>query len=300
MWQSQTSQRQPNDMSEPVIITVEGRVGVIELARPDKFNCLYRRAWELIAAAREDFEKNNDVRAILIRAQGKNFCKGADLDEVKSIRGNEAKVRSLMDLGHGTLLALEASPLPVVAAVQGLALAGGLELMLGADVVFAAKSARLGDQHAQYGLIPGWGSSQRPPRLIGLRRALDLMYSGKWLTADEALAIGLVNYVVDDDALQDEAMAYAAKLSERSRQGLAEIKPLRATALVLATRTLWHSKWKPQRAISSALTPPKVSQPLKPDANRFSIDAFQISRQPLKIQEYRNDRPLRRFRQAAH
>ena len=226
MLRSLTSPRQLNDMSDPIIVTIEGRVGVIELARPDKFNCLSRRAWELIAATRDDFEKSNEVRAILIRAQGKNFCTGADLDEVKSIRDDDAKVRSLMDLGHNTLLALEASPLPVVAAVQGLALAGGLELMLGADVAFAAKSARLGDQHAQYGLIPGWGSSQRLPRLIGLRRALDLMYSGKWLTADEAHAIGLVNYVVDDDALQQEAMAYAEKLTQRSRQGLAEMKRL--------------------------------------------------------------------------
>ncbi|MEM8974397.1 MAG: enoyl-CoA hydratase/isomerase family protein [Pseudomonadota bacterium] len=220
-------------MSEPVIITVEDRVGVIELARPDKFNCLSRSAWELIATARNDFEQSNDVRAILIRAQGKNFCTGADLDEVKSIRDDEAKVRSLMDLGHNTLLALEASPLPVVAAVQGLALAGGLELMLGADVVFAAKTARLGDQHAQYGLIPGWGSSQRLARLIGLRRALDLMYSGKWLTAEEAHAIGLVNTLSEDETLHADAMAYATQLTKRSRQGLAEMKRLARTGLDL-------------------------------------------------------------------
>ncbi len=221
-------------MSEPVIVTIEGRVGIIELARPDKFNCLSKRAWELISGAREDFENNEDVRAILIRAQGKNFCTGADLEEVKSIRDDETKVRSLMDLGHNTLLALEAGPLPVVAAVQGLALAGGLELMLGADVVFAAKSARLGDQHAQYGLIPGWGSSQRLPRLIGLRRALDLMYSGKWLTAEEAHAIGLVNTVSEDDALQADAMVYATQLTERSRQGLAEMKRLAREGLALS------------------------------------------------------------------
>ena len=106
--------------------------------------------------------------------------------------------------------------------------------MLGADVAFAAKSARLGDQHAQYGLIPGWGSSQRLPRLIGLRCALDLMYSGKWLTADEAHAIGLVNYVVGDEALQQEAMAYAVELTQRSRQGLAEMKRLGREGLDLS------------------------------------------------------------------
>ena len=223
-------------MSEPINVTTEGRVGIIELARPDKFNCLSRRAWELIDGARVDFEANADVRAILVRAQGKNFCTGADLDEVKSIQNDEAKVKSLMDLGHNALLSLEESPLPVVAAVQGLALAGGLELMLGADVVFAAKSSRMGDQHAQYGLIPGWGNSQRLPRLIGLRRALDLMYSAKWLTADEAHAIGLVNTVSDDDTLQNDAKAYAEQLTERRRQGLAEMKRLAREGLSLNSR----------------------------------------------------------------
>ena len=220
-------------MSEPVHITVKGRVGIIELARPDKFNCLSQQAWELIDNARVTFEANPDVRAILIRAQGKNFCTGADLDQVKSIRDDEDKVRQLMDLGHNALLQLEAGPLPVVAAVQGLALAGGLELMLAADVVFAGKSARLGDQHAQYGLIPGWGGSQRLPRLVGLRRALDLMFSGKWLTSDEAQEIGLVTAVCDDAALQNDAMAYAEKLTERSRQGLAEMKRLAREGLEL-------------------------------------------------------------------
>ena len=142
--------------SEPVSVTTQDRVGIIELARPEKFNCLSMRAWELIDDARRRFEGDPTVRAIVIRAQGKNFCTGADLDEVKGMGPDLDKVHAFVDRGHKALLALEASPVPVVAAVQGLCLAGGLELMLGADVVFAARSARLGDQHAQYGLLPGW------------------------------------------------------------------------------------------------------------------------------------------------
>jgi len=116
--------------------------------------------------------------------------------------------------------------LPVVAAVQGLCLAGGLELMMGADVVFAGRSARLGDQHAQYGLLPGWGGTQRLPRIVGLRRALDIMYTARWLDAEEARQIGLVNHVVEDEALWRAAMDYAVKLTERSRRGLSEMKRL--------------------------------------------------------------------------
>lgn len=105
--------------------------------------------------------------------------------------------------------------------------------MLAADVVFAARSARLGDQHAQYGLLPGWGGSQRLPRTIGVRRALDLMFSARWLSADEALGMGLVNYVVNDDALWRESAGYAATLATRSREGLAQMKHLARDGMAL-------------------------------------------------------------------
>lgn len=213
-------------MREPVLTSIEDRIGVIELARADKFNCLSMRSWELIDAAQAAFEADGRVRTMMIRAQGEHFCTGADLDEVKAIRSDRARTKAFIERGHRAILSLEASPLPVIVAVQGLCLAGGLELMLAADIAFAAKTARFGDQHAQYGLVPGWGGSQRLPRLLGTRRALDLMFSAKWLTADEALALGLVNYVTDDDQLRAEAFAYGAKLTERSRRGLAEMKRL--------------------------------------------------------------------------
>lgn len=223
-------------MSEPIKVSADRGVGIIELARPEKFNCLSSRAWELIEKTRRDFEAKRDVRVILIRAQGKNFCTGADLDEVESIKGDPARVREFVERGHKALLALEEGPLPVLAAVQGLCLAGGTELMLGADVVLAAKSARIGDQHAQYGLVPGWGGSQRLARVVGLRRALDIMFSARWLSADEAFAIGLVNIVTADDELQATAMEYALKLTERSRLGLAEMKRLAREGMALEQR----------------------------------------------------------------
>jgi enoyl-CoA hydratase/carnithine racemase len=220
-------------VNEPVSITVDAQVGIIELARPDKFNCLSSQAWELIDGARRRFEADTGVRAIVIRAQGKNFCTGADLDEVKSIGNDLDKALAFVARGHKALLALEASPLPVVAAVQGLCLAGGLELMLGADVVLAARSARIGDQHAQFGLIPGMGGTQRLPRVVGVRRALDIMFTARWLDAEEARQIGLVNTVVDDEQLWTLALEYAVKLTERSPRGLAEMKRLARDGLGL-------------------------------------------------------------------
>jgi len=213
-------------MSEPVTVSIEDGVGIIELSRPGKFNCLSSEVKDGIDAARRRFEDSAAVRAILVRAQGKHFCTGADLDEVKAARTDRDRLQAFIVGGLAVLARLEASPLPVIAAVQGLCLAGGTELMLACDVVFAARSAQFGDQHAQFGLLPGWGGSQRFPRIIGLRRAMDLFFSARWISAEEALAWGLVNYVCDDDALSDEAMAYCRRLATRSRTGLAEMKRL--------------------------------------------------------------------------
>jgi enoyl-CoA hydratase len=212
---------------QPLVEGREGAVGIIELARPEKFNCLSLAVHAGIEAAMNGFEKPGcGVRAVLIRAQGKHFCTGADLDEVKGLRSDPAKIDHFIRYGHAVLQRLEASPLPVVAACQGLALAGGSELMMACDVIFASTDFRIGDQHAQYGLVPGWGGSQRLPRIVGLRRALDLFYSARWIDAPTALQWGLVNYVVEPDKLGEAALAYCAQLVTRSSGGLATMKRL--------------------------------------------------------------------------
>lgn len=213
-------------MSEPIITQVQDGVGIMVLSRPDKFNCLSRAAHAAIQQACDAFDADGSVRAILIRAEGDHFCTGADLQEITGMMDDPAAVEAFMSFGHQTMVRIEQSPLPVVVAVQGLCLAGGLELMLAADICFAAQSARFGDQHSRFGLLPGWGASQRLPRLIGMRRALDLMYSGRWLEAEDAQRIGLVNYVVEDAALRTEAMRYCTELAGRARGGLSEMKRL--------------------------------------------------------------------------
>ena len=213
--------------SSPVAISRAGAVGIIELARPEKFNCLSMAVHAAIEAALNDFEKpGSGVRAVLIRAQGKHFCTGADLDEVKSLRSDPAKIKHFISYGHAVLRRLEASELPIVAACQGLALAGGSELMLACDVIFAASDFRIGDQHAQYGLVPGWGGSQRFPRIAGLRRGLDMFFSARWIDADTALQWGVVNYVVEPEKLGEAALEYCDKITTRSRIGIATMKRL--------------------------------------------------------------------------
>ncbi|WP_298277444.1 enoyl-CoA hydratase/isomerase family protein [uncultured Bradyrhizobium sp.] len=222
-------------MSDPVNVSVEGSVGIIELARPEKSNCLSLKAHECISRAREKFEADRNVRSILICAQGKHFCTGADLTEVKSKLMDARALDYFIAFGMEGLRKLEQSHLPVIGAVQGLCLAGGIELMLSCDVCFAAESAQFGDQHAQFGLIPGWGGSQRLTRLMGLRRALDLMFSARWLKADEAKEAGLVNYIVPDEELRQAALAYCQKIATRSRPGIAEMKRLAREGADMAT-----------------------------------------------------------------
>jgi len=213
-------------MEAPVLIEVKDGVGLATLNRPDKFNCLSAAIVAGLDEALTEFEDNEVVRAVLIQGRGKNFCTGADLDEVMEARKSRTSLEAFIANGHRVLERLEQTDLPVVAAVHGLCLAGGLELMMACDVVFAARSAQLGCQHARYGLVPGWGGTQRLARLAGARRALDLMFSGRWLKSGEAQDWGLVNHVIDDEALAGEAEAYCGDLARKSPDGLAAMKRL--------------------------------------------------------------------------
>lgn len=211
---------------EVVRIWTEGPVGIMELNRPQVFNCLALSVMEALNAGMRRFEDGEQVRAVLIRSTGKHFCTGADLDEVKGKRSDLDALKHFISYGHGVLRSMENSTLPVVVAVQGLALAGGLELMMAADVAFAGETAKLGCQHAQFGLIPGWGGTQRLPRLVGERRALDLMFSARWISAQDAQQWGLVNYVVPDAELHAKAMDYCQTLATRNTNGIAMMKRL--------------------------------------------------------------------------
>ena len=216
-------------MTEPVVVShVEEHVGLISVNRPDKFNCLSMEVHQALQDALNSHEKNPQVRVILLCSEGKHFCTGADLDEVKSkIETNDDKViREFVELGHETCRGFEKSALPVVGAIQGFCLAGGLEISLGCDLLFAADDAVFGDQHANYGLIPGWGGSQRLTRIISFRRALDLMLSGRRLKAKEAQEWGMVNYIVPAESLREEALKYCHLLASKSADGLAMMKQL--------------------------------------------------------------------------
>jgi enoyl-CoA hydratase len=172
-----------------------GGVARITLNRPDRLNAISPELLEDLDRACAAVEGDPGVRVATLTAAGRVFCAGADLRAVKKLSPDPRRWDEFMGLWHRVFDRIEALPVPVIAGVHGLALAGGLELVLVADLVVADEAARLGDQHANFGLVAGGGGSQRLPRLIGARRAKELMFLGGWLGAAEALAWGLVNRV---------------------------------------------------------------------------------------------------------
>jgi len=218
--------------TESILFERRDGVGWVTLNRPEAMNSLnpqlIREFDQALTAAEEDPE----VRVLVVTGAGRGFCAGADLKYVGGEIANsfdESLLAFLREIG-AVFDRLEALPLPTIAAVNGLALAGGLELVLCCDLVVAAESAKLGDAHANYGLLPGGGGSIRLPRKIGPTRAKALLYTGEFLPAEELRACGLVNQVVPLDRLFGAVEQLAASISRKSPLGLRHMKELVAVA----------------------------------------------------------------------
>jgi len=214
-------------MSEPsVLIDRRDDAIWITLNRPAALNAISPAVVEGIANGIA-MAKDPAIKAVILMGTGRAFCAGADLKYVNNAAPDDETatarfLESLLDL----MAALEACPRPVIAAVNGMALAGGLELVLCCDLVIAARSAKLGDAHANFGLLPGGGGSVRLPRKIGPTRAKYLMFTGDFVPAEALVECGLVNQVVDDAELTACVEALVAKLKTKSSLVLSRMKAL--------------------------------------------------------------------------
>ena len=194
-------------MAEFVTLTVDGGVGTIRLDRP-KMNALNTQVHEEIRAAAIEATERSDVSAVVVWGGPKVFAAGADIKEMADRSYAEMVDRSAALTSSFTTVAR--IPKPVVAAINGYALGGGCELALCADRRIAAEDATLGQPEILLGIIPGAGGTQRLPRLVGPAKAKDIIFSGRFVTADEALAIGLVDEVVPADQVYDAAVKWAS------------------------------------------------------------------------------------------
>lgn len=203
------------DLTTVTYASADG-VARIVLNRPAQLNAISPALLEDLDRVCAAIESGPAVRAATLTAAGRAFCAGADLRAVRETVGDPARWSAFMSLWHRVFDRIEALPVPLVAGVHGMALAGGLELVLVADLVVMDETARLGDQHANFGLIAGGGGSQRLPRLIGARRAKELMLLGGWVEAPQALAWGLVNRVAPAGQVDEAVMALARELASKS------------------------------------------------------------------------------------
>jgi enoyl-CoA hydratase/carnithine racemase len=221
-----------------VLYARDGAVGVLTLNRPQALNSMTVSMLETMAGLLDEIEADPDTRVLVITGSGdKAFCVGADLKS----RGKDFEPGLIHDplglLVRSVFGRIEDLHLPVIVAINGYALGGGLELALAGDLRIAAEGARLGFPEAKVGSLPGAGGTQRATRLIGPGFTKELMFTADHVGADDALRMGLVNRVVPDDDLMKETMALARRIAERAPLSHDRVKVLvnRATETDLET-----------------------------------------------------------------
>ncbi len=203
-----------SNQTDLVLVSVEKPgIGVITLNNPDRMN-----AWSAAMSAQffarlEECRLNTEVRVVVVTGAGRGFCPGADMDALNQIRANPAGGAGPAT-GAGRFSDFISYPKPIIAAMNGAAAGVGFVLALFCDLRFAASGIKLTTSFSRRGLIAEYGSSWALPKLIGMPRALDLLLSGRVITADEAERMGLVNQVVPAEELMSHVMAYASDLAE--------------------------------------------------------------------------------------
>jgi len=203
---------------QEIIVEKLENVGRITLNRPDQLNAVTRKTLEELERALREFSKDPDVRTVILTGAGeKAFCAGADLKGgIFTPKTDSVQGAKLARLGQEFTEMIERYEKPVIAAVNGFALGGGCEIVLACDMIVASENAQFGQPEINVGLIPGWGGTQRLPRLVGRNKAKGLIFTGDRIVAKEAERIGIVNKVLKPAELQQAALELARKLASKS------------------------------------------------------------------------------------
>jgi enoyl-CoA hydratase len=222
---------------ETLTVEVDDRLAVVTVDRPEVRNALSRQVLAELRDVLADLRERDDVGLVAFTGAGdKAFVAGADIKYMQSLGVLEA--RRWGELGQGCANLLETIPKPTIAAINGYALGGGCELALACDIRIASREAKLGQPEVNLGIIPGWGGSQRLPRIVGLGFAKEIVFSGRAVGAQEAHDWGLVNQIYDPAELMPAAMKLAHELAKKSPLALAYAKE--ATNLYLTGEASAH------------------------------------------------------------
>jgi enoyl-CoA hydratase len=221
-------------MSEPrILVQRDGTVVTLTLNRPDKLNAIDGAMLDALDEALAKIERDREIRAVILTGAGRAFSAGADIKEWTALSPLEF-ARSWGLRGHALFDRLAALPPPVIAAINGIAFGGGLELALCADIRIVGEQARLGLPEVTIAALPGWGGTQRLPRLVGPGRAKHMILSGQPIDAARADAWGLVSAVVAAESLPTRARELAAQIAANAPLAVQASKRLIDAALPLA------------------------------------------------------------------
>jgi len=200
-------------MSYPnLTLVTEGTIAIVTINHPPA-NALNQATLTSLAQALDDLEQNDQIRAIVITGEGRFFIAGADIKEFTALA--EQSPQQVAERGQQLFLRMETFSKPIIAAINGACLGGGLELAMACHIRYVAKEAKLGLPELNLGLIPGYGGTQRLPRLIGRGKATQLILTSDMIDGEEALAIGLAEAVYPVEQLLEESKKLARKISEK-------------------------------------------------------------------------------------
>lgn len=198
-----------------VLIDVKDHIGTITINKPESLNALSTEVINELNKILDIAENNKDIYCLIITGAGdKSFVAGADISEMKDMDANKAKIYG--ELGNKTFLRIENFRCPVIAAVNGFALGGGCELAMSCDIRVASSNARFAQPETGLGITPGFGGTQRMARLIGMGLSKELIYTCRQIKSDEALSIGLVNKVVEQNELIPTCMKIASDIASKA------------------------------------------------------------------------------------
>ncbi len=207
-------------MANEVLTETRAQVGIVRINRPDKLNALNLATMDGLVAALTGFDRDPEVRCMLLTGSERAFAAGADIGEMSDASMVEMIRRDQFSKWER----IRRVKKPIVAAVSGYALGGGCELVMHCDIVVAAESARFGQPEINIGVMPGAGGTQRTTRSIGKARAMDMVLTGRMLAATEACQAGLVSRVVPDEHYLDEALRVCHELADKSPLALQHAK----------------------------------------------------------------------------
>lgn len=212
-----------------IIVEKKNSIATITMNRPQVLNALDNETIQELTSAVQDLETDPTVHVAILTGKDKAFIAGADIKQMQHM--NSLQAQQFSTKGHQLLHFIQASRIPYIAAVNGYALGGGCEVMMACDLIIASNTAKIGQPEINLGIHPGFGGTQRLPRIIGTLKAKELLLTGDTIDAQEALRIGLVNKIVEPEKLMEETEKIAQKIASKSGVQTSFIKKLVNTGI---------------------------------------------------------------------